>query len=76
MIDKIIFSERFKTLKHSKNITTVAIANKLGITKQSVHTWETMKTLPSADKLVELADYFGVSIDYLVGRTDKPEVNK
>ena len=73
MIDKIIFSERLKTLKNSKNITTVAIANKLGITKQSVHTWETMKTLPSADKLAELADFFDVSLDYLVGRSDSPE---
>ena len=72
MIDRVIFSERLKALKQAKNTTSVAIALHLGIAKQSVHTWETMKTLPSADKMVELADYFDVSLDYLVGRSDDP----
>ena len=31
---------------------------------------------PAFDQLITLADYFDVSIDYLVGRTDKPEINK
>ena len=72
MIDRVIFSERIKALKQVQKTTTVAIAAHLGIAKQSVHTWETMKTLPSADKLAELADYFDVSLDYLVGRSDEP----
>lgn len=74
MIDRVIFSERLKALKQAKNATSVSIADHLGIAKQSVHTWETMKTLPSSDKLVELADYFEVSIDYLVGRSDTPYI--
>ena len=72
MIDRIIFSERLKNLKHARKLTTVAIASQLGIAKQSVHTWETMKTLPSADKLVELADLLDCSLDYLCGRSDDP----
>jgi len=72
MIDRNIFSERFKTLRNSSNVTMVNVAKALEITKQSVHQWDTAKTVPSADKLVELADYFGVSLDYLVGRTDDP----
>jgi transcriptional regulator with XRE-family HTH domain len=51
----------------------VDIAEALTISKQSIHQWETTKTVPSADKLVELADYFVVSLDYLVGRSDDPE---
>ena len=31
---------------------------------------------PSADKLESIADYLGCSVDYLLGRTDNPEVNK
>ena len=34
------------------------------------------QTLPSLDRLVEMADYFGCSADYLLGRTDKREVGK
>ena len=68
MMDRVIFSERLKALKLAKDTTSAAIARHLGIAKQSVHTWETMKTLPSADKLVELADFFDVPLDYLTGR--------
>ena len=72
MIDRNFFSNRLKTLKTDKNVTAVDIAKALSITKQSVHTWENMKTIPSSDKLLELADYFDVSLDYLVGRSDDP----
>jgi transcriptional regulator with XRE-family HTH domain len=44
----------------------------LGIKKQAVHQWETMKNIPSTDALIALADYFDVSLDYLVGRTGDP----
>ncbi|MEV2369610.1 helix-turn-helix transcriptional regulator [Paenibacillus larvae] len=72
MIDRKTFSTRFKQLKEDKQVSTVSIGRELGITKQSVHGWEISKTIPSADKLVELADYFDVSLDYLVGRSDDP----
>lgn len=76
MINKNIFSARLKLLRETNKLTIVDIATKLGIAKQSVHTWETMKTIPSADKLFDLAEMLDVSIDYLVGRTDKPFVDK
>ena len=72
MLDRNIFSERFKTLRLNKNLTMVDIAKSLNISKQSVHEWQTRKTAPSIDKFVELADYLGVSLDYLVGRSDDP----
>jgi len=67
MIDKIIFSKRFKLLRSQNNITMVDVANALQISKQSVHQWDTAKTIPTADKLIDLANYFNVSIDCLVG---------
>lgn len=76
MINKNIFSTRLKQLREANKLTIVDIATKLGIAKQSVHTWETMKTIPSSDKLFDLAEMLDVSIDYLVGRTDVLEVNK
>ena len=72
MIDRKTFSERMKLLRQQRKITMVDIANALEISKQSVHAWEQMKALPSADKLAELADYFDVSVDYLIGRSDDP----
>ena len=70
MIDREIFSERLKILRQTKEVTMVDVARALALSKQSVHQWETRKTIPDADKLVALADYFDVSIDYLVGRSD------
>jgi len=72
MVDKKIFSSRFKELRDSSNITMVDIAKILKVTKQAVHQWDSQKTIPTADKLVELADFFNVSLDYLVGRSNSP----
>ena len=76
MIDRITFSERLKCLRTQNNQTMVDIANALNINKTSVFTWESTKTIPTADKLLELANHFDVSIDYLIGRTDNPKVNE
>ena len=72
MLNRKIFVERLKLLRDQKHITMVDVAETLGIRKQSIHQWETTKALPSADKLVELADVLDVSLDYLVGRSDDP----
>ena len=76
MIDRIIFSERLKHLRTQSDQTMVDIAKALNINKTSVFTWESTKTIPTADKLLELADYFDVSLDYLVGRSDDPTIHK
>jgi transcriptional regulator with XRE-family HTH domain len=69
MIDRKIFSKRLKELRDHRKLTMVDVARTLEISKQSIHQWEAMKTVPSSDKLVELADILGCSLDYLVGRT-------
>ena len=73
MINRNIFANRLKQLRESKQMSSYAVAKNLGITKQSAHGWETTKTVPSADKLVELADLLECSLDYLVGRSDDPK---
>ncbi|GHV34574.1 transcriptional regulator [Synergistales bacterium] len=72
MLNRKLFVERLRVLREQRQITIVDVADALGLKKQSIHQWETTKTLPSADKLIELADYFDVPIDYLVGRSDDP----
>jgi len=67
MIDREIFSRRLKELRTAKGFTATSLGRALGITQQSVFTWETMKTVPSADKLVELAELLECSLDHLCG---------
>ena len=70
------FSECLCLLRKEKGISLVSLGEHLGVTDEAVRLLEKGKRSPSFEVLCSLADYFGVSIDYLVGRTDKPEVNK
>ena len=53
-----------------------ALAEILGVSDAAVNMMEKAKRSPSFEVLCALAAYFDVSIDYLVGRTDNPNVNK
>jgi transcriptional regulator with XRE-family HTH domain len=70
------FSERLIHLRNTQHISIPKMARALGVKNSSVSAYISKKCLPSAVNLVQLADLFGVSIDYLVGRTDEPEINK
>lgn len=72
MFSKNIFAKRLKTLRKSKKCTQLTLANLLGITRTQISDLENGKTSTSIERLYMLADYFDVSIDYLVGRTDFP----
>lgn len=69
------FSERLLNLRKERNLLQRDICSKLGILQPSYQRYESGR-IPSADKLIALADYFDVSIDYLLCRTDNPEVNR
>ncbi|MBU2702618.1 transcriptional regulator with XRE-family HTH domain [Sporomusaceae bacterium BoRhaA] len=73
MISREKFSERLKALRTAKNLSHAALGNKLGVSKALIGHWETGFRLPSLEVANALADYFDVSIDYLVGKSDKPE---
>ncbi len=68
--------ERLTELQSSNNQLKKDIAQNIGISKMAYYRYETGERKPTSDILIALADYFGVSIDYLVGRTDNPEINK
>jgi transcriptional regulator with XRE-family HTH domain len=70
-----ILGERVKELRKSKNLLQKQLAEILGLKSDTVIRLENGTRRPSLDKLIMLADYFDVSLDYLVGRTDKREVN-
>lgn len=59
-------SENLQYLRKSKGITQEELADKLGISRQSVSKWENGETYPETDKLLLLCDIFNVSLDELL----------
>ena len=70
-VNGMIFNERLKYLRQSKEMNQVQLADKLGVKKQSISNWENDNIMPSVDMLERIADYFKVSTDYLLGREGK-----
>lgn len=64
---KIIISENIKRLRKDKNITQAELAANFGVTCQSVCRWENGAAYPDIELIPEIAAYFGVTTDYLLG---------
>lgn len=64
-----MFANRLKFLRQSKELTQVQLAEKLGVKKQSVSNWENDNIMPSVEMLIKMADFFHVSTDYLLARS-------
>ena len=60
---------RIKDLREDRDMRQSDLAEATGIDQRTISNYETGKTSPDAYALVKLADFFGVSIDYLVCRT-------
>lgn len=69
-----IFSERLSALRKERGLSLIALGEQLSITDEAVRLLEKGKRSPSFEVLCALAEFFGVSIDYLVGRTDNPNI--
>lgn len=69
------FQERLKYLQKNNNVTKKSIADAIGISVRNYYRYETGEQNPTLPILILFADYFDVSIDYLVGRTNNPKVN-
>ena len=59
---------RIKDLREDKDLRQSDLAKATGIDQRTISNYETGKTNPDSDALIKLADFFNVSIDYLVGR--------
>lgn len=59
---------RIRDLRKKKGVTQSHLARRIGISRSSVNAWETGLTMPSVSHLIDLADYFNVSTDFLLGR--------
>lgn len=70
------FLEKLYLLMKDKNIGKSALCKELEINSNSFVNWENRGTLPSADVIIKLANYFDVTSDYLLGRTDNPQAHE
>lgn len=71
-----IFKERLRLLRAEKGISQKQVAEGLGITEVGYRNYEAGRRKPNFDILPAIADVFGVSTDYLFGRTNNPVVNQ
>lgn len=65
------FSQRLKLLRRKKHLTQAAVAHRIGVTASMVSSYETDIRLPSYEVMIRIADLFGVTVDYLLGRENK-----
>ena len=65
-----------KLLRKQKHMSQLSLAMKLNTTQMSISRYETGKREPDLKTLILIADFFDVSIDYLLERTDNPKMNK
>ena len=67
---------RLKALRKERGETQAQVATAIGIGERHYQKFESGNNLPSFHNLCALADHFGVSMDYLAGRTDRRDVWK
>lgn len=66
---------RIRDLREDMDLRQVDVTEATGIDQKTLSNYENGKTQPDARALIALADFFHVSIDYLVGRTDMPSLD-
>lgn len=66
-------AEKITALRGERKLSQGDLAEKLEVSRQSVSKWETGQSVPELDKLIKLADLFGVSVDALVREGDVPQ---
>ncbi|MBP2071378.1 helix-turn-helix transcriptional regulator [Thermoanaerobacterium saccharolyticum] len=70
-----MFGKRIKELRKKKGLTQKSLASYLGISDRAIGYYENEQRTPPPDILQKIADFFDVSVDYLLGRTDKRNID-
>jgi len=65
-----------KTLRKKRGLTQVALQIETGIEQALLSKFENGERVPPTETLIRLAEFYNVSIDYILCRTEKPELNK
>lgn len=68
-----LLGQRLKDLRAQKQLYQKELADRLGVARSTVAAWEAGTKRPEGRTLEKLADFFGVTTDYIFGRTDRPQ---
>ena len=64
------FSQRVKELRQEKNLSQTQFGKIIGYSQSGIARWEQAERQPDINMLIKIAEYFNVSVDYLVGNID------
>ena len=67
---------RLKEIRKAKGISQVKLAMELNTNQNTISRYETGAREPGINELIKIADFFNISIDYLLGRTNNPNMQK
>lgn len=67
---------RLKEIRKGKNISQLKMAIDLNMSQNTISRYETGEREPGINELIKIADYFNISIDYLLERTENPNIQK
>lgn len=57
-------------------ISNKTLSSAIGVSSGNISDWKSGKSKPNIDAITKIADYLDCSVDYLLGRTDNPEINR
>ncbi|MDE5602277.1 MAG: helix-turn-helix domain-containing protein [Clostridia bacterium] len=69
-MNKATYVERIKQLRVEDGLSQAQLAKAVGISQSAIAVWELGARTPSADAIIKLAEYFGVTADYILGLSD------
>ena len=69
-------TSNLKKLRKQAGLTQISLQMKTGIEQALLSKFENGDRVPPTETLILLADFYNVSMDYIMGRTDNPEINK
>lgn len=76
MGDDVKNKNNLKKLRTQRGLTQISLQMKTGIEQALLSKFENGERVPPTDTLIRLADFYGVSMDYIMCRTENPEINR
>jgi len=71
-----ILSAKLIELRQNNNLTQKQLSEKLEISERNYQRLEANPNNPKIETIQKIADFYNISVDFLLGRTDNPEINK
>lgn len=71
-----MMQNNLRKLRKEKGLSQIAVQMQTGIEQALISKYENGERVPPTETLMQLADFYGVSMDYIMGRTDRKETNR